>query len=312
MGRLQKTLPSLHAGLIVGITCVILYSTSRFACETTERGHGNGRQFANTRSGDESGRRPIYVSLTTIVGKQKSASETVRSLLKQTVLPDKIILYISRDRYLQDEGFPRGVTDVGLAHLIDTEPRLELRWVENTGPYRKLIPLLQETWNEDVFVVSVDDDVRYRSSLLENFVNVYRKYNCTVAGRTWEMPGVEKNEDIMHWNYVRKRAAPTMLPQKYVIHTGKGGVLYHPKMFHKTPWILDKAKFTTLAPFGDDIWFNFARIANDVCCVTTGNYLTSQSEMKRLSLFSNYNSKRNDPQMRAVMNFVLQWQKENH
>ena len=257
------------------------------------------------------GQRPLYVSLTSIVGKQRNVYGTVRSLLQQSILADRITLYLSREKYLQDTGFPpEGITYAPLAELVRTEPTVEVEWVENTGPYRKLIPALSKMWNDDVLLVPVDDDVRYHPYLLENLVRAYNKHGCAAAGRSWIMLGVKKEEDVLNWTYDDKKPPPAMVPQKYILSTGIGGVLYHPTMFHKTPWVLDKSKFKELAPFGDDIWFNFARIANDVPIVTTKVYMMSKNGIKGLSLWQNYNIKGgNDKQIHDVMRFVIQNQK---
>eukprot|EP01138_Halocafeteria_seosinensis_P004228 gb/GECG01004324.1/.p1 GENE.gb/GECG01004324.1/~~gb/GECG01004324.1/.p1 ORF type:complete len:322 (+),score=27.63 gb/GECG01004324.1/:1-966(+) len=256
------------------------------------------------------GQRPLYVTLTSIAGKQEKLFDVVNSLLHQSIVPDKIFLYLSREPYLQDTGFSsEGVSYPALVDLIRTHEIVEVKWVENTGPYRKLVPLLREKWNEDVLLAQVDDDIRYHPYLLENLVLGYNMFNCVAAGRAWVMRGVEKDEDIVNWKYDKWKYATKWMPQKYVMSTGMGGVLYHPKMFHKTPWVLDQTKFLQLAPFGDDIWFNLARIANDVPCVTIRDTVMSKNGIKGLSLWRNYNSHGNDKQIHDTMNFVLQSKK---
>jgi hypothetical protein len=55
-------------------------------------------------------------------------------------------------------------------------------------------------------------------------------------------------------------------------HVGKAGVLYHPKFFSKTKDIIFKRKiYTECCETGDDIWFNFMRIANGSAEATSIN-----------------------------------------
>ena len=79
-----------------------------------------------------------------------------------------------------------------LNDFILENPIFQIRWVENEGPYRKLIPLLKEKWDEDCVIITIDDDTFYDNKLIENYLNDYEKYNCCISYRGFTF----KMEDI--------------------------------------------------------------------------------------------------------------------
>ena len=54
---------------------------------------------------------------------------------------------------------------------------------KNTGPYRKLLPLLKDKWDEDCIIITLDDDVIYYTKLIKNLVNDYNKHKCSIGYR---------------------------------------------------------------------------------------------------------------------------------
>ena len=148
-----------------------------------------------------------------------------------------------------------------LNDFILENPIFQIRWVENEGPYRKLIPLLKEKWDEDCVIITIDDDTFYDNKLIENYLNDYEKYNCCISYRGFTF----KMEDIVkiNINYYNSKDNLKKL-NLYNFCTGKGGVLYHPSFFKKTGnLIFNKDIYLSEFPTTDDIWFNFIRIANN-------------------------------------------------
>ena len=103
---------------------------------------------------------PIYISLTTIFKNQTILLKTLQSIITQTYVPDKIYLFISEEPFLLDTGFTNKIiTNNNLLNFLKIhEKNIELKWVNNQGSYRKLIPLLKEKWNDDCIIITIDDD----------------------------------------------------------------------------------------------------------------------------------------------------------
>ena len=72
--------------------------------------------------------------------------KTLQSILYQTKLPDKIFIYLSSEQFLQDIGFKnKEITNINLNNLFNRyKDLIEIKWVDNIGSYRKLIPILEE------------------------------------------------------------------------------------------------------------------------------------------------------------------------
>lgn len=230
----------------------------------------------------------VVVSLTSIFDNLRRLENVLKSLLQQTMKPDAIVVFLSIEPYLMDKGFPEYRIPTWLDEMV------EVRWVKNNGPYRKLLPLLKEMWDEDVCIITCDDDTVYSKDFVKNLVVKYKEEGCCVAYRCkyWS-PGSSYNEmkapvnkDILNF------------------HTGKGGVLYHPKMFHGTD--VFSSKFLKLCPTNDDIWFNFWRMKAGIeCLYLPDEYMYVDMINPPFALWNNYNQYTNDEQMKNTFDFIF-------
>jgi protein O-GlcNAc transferase len=249
-------------------------------------------------------KKNIYISLTSIYDNQEYLCQTIASILSQTKMPDKIFLFLSEESYLLDKGFKgRNINDESLKKLLDDNDRVEVRWVDNDGPYRKIIPLLKEKWDEDCVIITVDDDTVYDSDFIKNILEPYKEHHCCVGLRGDTM---DVSEDrLRNWTYAfREELVSCSL---FNFYTGKGGVLYRPSFFHKTPIVLDRGLYGKLAPTADDVWLNLCRIANGVrCYIGTQNYQVKDNSNESCALYRNYNRGNNSKQIKDVLNYLFE------
>ena len=203
---------------------------------------------------------PVYISLTSIFKNQNILLQTLQSIMKQTKLPDKICLYLSEESYILDTGFKdKKITDSYLLKFINNNSIIDIKWVKNTGPYRKLLPLLKDKWDEDCIIITIDDDTIYDTHLIENLINDYNKQDCVIGYRGFT-PLFDKLENFDYY----KRDKPQHL-SLYNVFTGKGGILYKPQFFHKTHNLIFNDKiYLDTCPTSDDIWFYIVRLLNNV------------------------------------------------
>lgn len=170
----------------------------------------------------------------------------IASLRNQSRAPDQIVVNLSRQPYLRDEGFaeePPALNGAGV----------RLNWVENTGPYRKLLPAL-DLANDDDVIVTVDDDVIYHSGWLEALLDLSTRYPddvvCVRARRMRRAP-------LGNWqNYKNWSSAKHFMRGMHLLPTGCSGVLYK-KHLLDLGFLADTA-FKALAPTADDLWFRMA------------------------------------------------------
>ncbi len=248
----------------------------------------------------------LYVSLTSIFDNQRRLLRTLESVVEQSLRPDAVYVHLSDEPYLQDQGFAgRRITDEGLASFLDRHRKLvHIRWVDNTGPYRKLLPLLREIQgrrqdnDEAVRIVTLDDDLVYDPGVLASLVGSGSPCACL---RGFDM-GIENPSALSDWGYFRKRR---LGGGNSVFHfgTGVGGVLYTMPVFEGLFEILfDEDAYRECCPTNDDIWLNLLRIANQVPITTVdAPYVAEDLTNPKTALWQRYNQRNNNRQIRATV-----------
>ncbi|MFQ8432550.1 glycosyltransferase family A protein [Amaricoccus sp. W119] len=192
----------------------------------------------------------ITISLTSISGRLPSLAATLGSLLGQDY-PDFLIrLYLSHEPFLLDEGVR--VPPPDLEALATADDRIEIRFVPNIGPYRKILPFLAETAGRRCLVATADDDTIYPADWLSGLYRAFREHHCVVCYRGHFMRR-EGTRFAPYRNWMRN-AVPRN-PDLFNLPTGKDGVLYDTAQFH--PDVLDHATALRLAPTADDLWLKW-------------------------------------------------------
>lgn len=207
-----------------------------------------------TQTGDKKVEDPkVIVSLTSFPAAIRYAGKAVDSLLKGSVLPDKIILYLTFEQFGK-EGVPHS-----LIKLSEENPIFEIRdYPRDIRSYRKLIPALNDF--PDDIIVTVDDDVLYDRNMVSSLMDLHRKEpDAIIAQRAKRIiPGkpYKKWKKFRWYHFLRKRIYRDPL----IMQTGVAGVLYPPGSLKKE--MLDSELFMKIAPTTDDIWFWAAAVAN--------------------------------------------------
>eukprot|EP01084_Bolivina_argentea_P083560 151293_1 len=263
--------------------CIIMYSYYQYYVLSTHK-------FPRSPIGINQTSK-IYISLTSIFKNQHILLQTLQSIENQTRKTNKIFLYLSEEPYILDTGFKnKNITNKKLMTFIENHNSLiEVKWVKNTGPYRKLLPLLKEKWKEDCIIITIDDDTIYDNNLIKHLLNDYNKHKCVIGYRGFT-PDI-KFDKIEDFDYLKRK----MLQNRslYNFLTGKGGVLYKPEFFHKTKnLIFDEKIYSDTCSKQDDIWFYILRIMNKVDCYV-GNKTWQQKDISGSGLFVKFNGNQN-------------------
>lgn len=188
----------------------------------------------------ESSKKPqIVVSLTTY-GKRTNAYApiAVASILNQSVLPDKLILWLADGEKVSQS----------IKKLV--KKGLDVRFTEDTLSYKKLIPTLELF--PDSMIITADDDIVYPKDWLKKLITAHRKEpKKIIAHRAHEMK-LDENGLLLpyaEWGHNSK----VIDDAKYTFPTGCAGILYPPHSLSEK--VLDKVSFRKLAPNADDVWF---------------------------------------------------------
>lgn len=221
----------------------------------------------------------IVISLTTIHSRLHYLPEVIHSLLAQSLQPQRIELNLSHEPYLLDEGI---ASDHPIVLELQKLPLVQINWVTNRGPYRKIWPLL-ESWfsgsrhGEQLFV-TVDDDTLYPDYFLAQLYHSYLRHDCVVAfrGRHIQLQNAQV-APYADWTLGRTTPAHHNLP------TGKDGIIYSTRFF--TEAFLDYTTAKALAPTADDLWIKWHCALNGVPAVVL-NPEASTSDYKSFPVVS--------------------------
>ncbi len=194
----------------------------------------------------------VVVSMTSFPAAIPYAVKAVQSILNGSVLPDKLVLYLTFSQF-GEKGIP-----ADLQQLADHSPVFEIRdYARDIRSYRKLVPALLDF--PDAVIVTVDDDVAYHKHMLRDLLRLHEQLPGSVlAHRAKRMkPGQPYRQwkKYRWYHFVFKRIHSSLLN----IQTGVGGVLYPPHCLKSN--MLDPELFTAIAPTTDDIWFWAAAVA---------------------------------------------------
>jgi len=176
---------------------------------------------------------------------------TLRSLLNQSVMPDKIILNLT------DPEYPDHKIPADLKKLADENPILEIRFYpRNIRSYSKLVPALRTF--PDAVIITVDDDVLYQRNMIKNLLRQHEKFPHAIIGYRIKKIRFDKDWNLLPYNswkrYMRLRYLTWGTRPRYSnFLTGTGGVLYPPHALH--PDAMNETLFREMAPTADDVWF---------------------------------------------------------
>lgn len=234
----------------------------------------------------------IIVSLTTYRYRIHETYLVIESLMRQTLKPNKILLWLAEDEFDNDT--------IPLS-LKKMESRgLSIQYCEDIKSYKKLIPTLEQFPND--IVVTADDDALYPQDWLERLYNCYKKHPdeviCTHAHKiSYTVTG--ELVPYRLWNNVEKEESSFS-----VFPVGIGGVLYPPDILCHD--VYNRTLFKDLAPYADDVWFKVMSRLNNVKCrclwINEGiyNYITLLTRDNDVALsFTNYSCD-NDIQIKQV------------
>jgi len=198
----------------------------------------------------------VFVSLTSTSFRLEVLRYTLLSLKEQSLKPDQINLCISKHQYLSDEG----ITDLpDWLHTLETNNEVTINWVNNTGPYRKLLPTLESAEVGDL-IVTCDDDVIYGREWLKCLVNdAIANPEAIICGRART---IKSNMFGGVQSYLRWPIVPGGSRGSQLMPIGISGVVYRKELLLEN--MVSTEDYKLHAQKQDDIWFYFSRANKDV------------------------------------------------
>lgn len=182
------------------------------------------------------------ISITSYGIRVQTVHHTILSLLCQSVLPKKIILWLAEDEFNLAE-LPKSLVAL-------QQYGLEIVFCQDIRSYKKLIPTLKTYPNTTI--VTFDDDIIYPVDHLEKLLVTHKQFpEVVICHRAHRIIKDEQGQvvDYLKWQF----DVAEHLPAKDIFPVGIGGVLYPANCFDEE--VLNDTAFMNLAPSADDLWF---------------------------------------------------------
>ncbi|MDP2485783.1 hypothetical protein [Pseudoalteromonas marina] len=235
----------------------------------------------------------FVVSLTSFPQRIGKAHLVIESLLRQTVSPKRIVLWLSEQQFTSLDVLPK--------KLLELQARgLEIYLTEgDLRSYKKYYFLLKESPSSKFIIF--DDDIFYQSKVVEYLIDTHKKYpNALCANRCRK---IDNTQSYANWKIIK---GDVQTPRFDLMPTGCGGVLYPENALHTDS--IDKELFTKICKDADDIWLNTTAYLNKTPIAYTGKfeYVLAVISYGNIHLHSkNVGESNNDIRMRSVEKHYL-------
>lgn len=201
--------------------------------------------------------KKIVVSLTTIPFRIEAASLVIAIMMHQTMKPDEIVINLGSEFF----------KDVKLPALLLDEERcgVKINYCRDLFCHTKYFHTVQE-YPDDI-VITVDDDILYAETLIEDLYNSYLKYPDCISSMRTHLITFDNNNHVapyINWKYECTDYIGT--PSHRLFATGVGGVLYPPHSLPAETFNIDS--LLEVCPKADDIWLKIMEVISDVKVVT--------------------------------------------
>lgn len=240
----------------------------------------------------------IVVSLTTYPPRIGIVGQAIRSILRQSVRPDRVVLNLFTGDF-PERRLPHRLTRL-------TSDGLEIHWCDiNERSHMKLLPALRRF--PSAAVITVDDDTLYPPRLLEHLLIAH----CRDSNAVWTARGREigYSEDGRLAPYNSWRLASPATACDLVFPTGVGGVLYPSGAL--SPIALDTELALALCPTADDVWFkamsSLASTSSRVINYPHPAPLMVWGSQTTQLMATNVDNKANDAQLARTSEYFALW-----
>lgn len=203
---------------------------------------------------ESTGEPKLIISLTSFGPRLEKIWLVIESLLRQSVKPDKIILFLTASQVPDIEKLP--------ASLLKLRKRgIEIRLCpDNIRSHTKYFYAM--TQFPEATVITVDDDLFYRSDLVKSLVESQKEYPGAICAN-WVKEIIPGNTKYAEWPDGSVRSL-----KKNHLLLGVSGVLYPPRALHTDAF--DPKAIIDLCLTADDVWLSCMAIRQKTPILFTG------------------------------------------
>ena len=196
--------------------------------------------------------KKIIISLATYNKRYDTIYYALKSLLLQTVRPDKIIVWL--DSECEDNLITKEMLNLTKYGIEFRYTSLELR------SHKKYFWVMQEFPND--IIITVDDDAFYPPNMISSLLKSYRKHPNCISARRVHMITLNESNQINPYSQWKKEYKLAHKPSHHLCAIGCGGILYPPNLLG--PELFNYDNIQSLCPNADDLWLKTIELLYDV------------------------------------------------
>ncbi|MDE7253383.1 MAG: hypothetical protein K2O32_10640 [Acetatifactor sp.] len=244
----------------------------------------------------------IIVSLTSYPKRISCVDRVIKTLLIQTLKPDKIIIWLSK------EEFPNQNMDLPTDLIELCQYGLEIRWVSgDLKSHKKYFYAMQEFEGE--IIITVDDDTYYNPELIECLYNSYISHPHAVSCTRTNLICKDDMEDLSPYgDWEKKYSFYVDMEMMDLLAVGCGGVLYPPNCF-ELDTLCDEYSIEKYCLFQDDLWLKINEIIAGIPTVLIKEYkrllISEIGGSQEVALYTNINRGGNDEALSKLNSYFL-------
>lgn len=237
---------------------------------------------------------PVTVSLTSFPQRIGVVGDVIKSILSQSVKPDRVLLWLSEDQFPDREAsLPKALTDL-------VADGLEIMWCDDMRPHKKYFYTMQK-YPDDI-IITVDDDVEYKPDTVEKLLKSYMRFPFAVSALRAHRITFDENGKLKPYEQWERGMKTAHFPSHALIATGVCGVLYPPRCFGDMAFNKEFIKENCLN--ADDLWLKIMEIIHNVPVVLAApseDVKTIKGSQTEALYKSNDLADKNDMQFRNIL-----------
>ena len=196
----------------------------------------------------------IIVSLTTYPARIKGIQNVLDSIMAQTYKPDKVVLSLSEEQFL-DRSLPVDLS-------VYLKQGLEIHWCQgDMKSHKKYLYAFQEY--SDDYIITIDDDFYYEKHMIEELIRGINKFPGCVLARRTHLITADPEGNISEYNKWWSKCLHYIgVPRMDLFAVGCGGILYPPHLFTEEVFHADCIREYCM--HADDIWLKVMELISNI------------------------------------------------
>lgn len=203
--------------------------------------------YRKTNNSDDyrlnSNKDAIIVSLTSFPTRISTLWLCIESILRQSVKPDKIILWLSKEQFPTMTSIPTDLTEL-------QKRGLEIRLVDGDIKSHKKYYYVFNEYPESI-IITIDDDIIYNDTLIEELLKEHSQHRKDIICAYSRIISYTESGELKPYKKWKKNEGKC---QSNLFFGSGGGTLFPAHSLYKDLLNIELAK--KLTPTADDIWLN--------------------------------------------------------